>query len=87
MIHFLKYRFILAPSRGTKYCYQHVCMSVSLLIYLTTTFQTSRNFVYMLIVAMTWSSSDKVQILCNYGFVDYVTFSHNGPFIGNKDVG
>jgi len=67
-----------APSEGVNYCDKHVCMSVGCMSQKSQV-QTSWNFLYVLTVAMTRSSSDDT--LCTSGFVDNVMFAHNRPGI------
>jgi len=62
-----------APDRGAKYCDERVCVSVRLSVcprITKTHVRTSRNFLYVLPVAVARSSSDDNAIrYCNSGFV------------------
>ena len=64
-----------AVGRDAKYCGRRVCLSVS--ISRKPEEKMSRNFLYMLSVTVTQSSSDDNVMLCTSGFVDAVTFAHN----------
>ena len=70
-----------------KYCDERICLSVCLSARISQKphVQTSRNFLYVLSVAVArFLSGDNAHTLYTSGFVDDVTFSHNGK---NTDTG